>query len=71
MREGGRRVEGGREREGLGWCAGTLTILGEFSGADLCAYEEGIFGAEDIRRHVLGCARLIDAGQCCVSVGTT
>ena len=55
----------------MGWCAGILTILSEFSGADLCAYKEGVFGAEDIRGHVLGCVWLIDAGQCCVPVGTT
>lgn len=55
-----------REKDGV-W----LTILCELGGADLRAYEEAISGAEDIRGHNLGCARVIDAGKCGVLEGTT
>ena len=73
------RVEGGEEegekseegRGGEGWCDGTLTILSEFSGADLRAYREGVFGAEHFRGHIVGCVWFMDTGQCCVLVGTT
>ena len=70
MREGGGMRVRKVRRGGEGWCDGTLTILSEFSGADLRAYREGVSGTEHVRGHIMGCVRFMDTGECCVLVGT-